>query len=110
MKRLAAAAVALALAACGGTNPPPPPLASIPMPTGPALKPFDTNPSLPRPEGMALLDGDAWVTLANYDASFVVRGPGLLAKVVPSTGKVTIVDLGGADEHACLEPGIVRED
>jgi hypothetical protein len=112
MKRIskctAAAALALA-AACGGTNPPPPPLASIPMPSGAALKPYDASaPSLARPEGMALVNGNAYVTLANYDASFSSNGPGLLAQVVPSTGATTVIDLGGSDGHACQEAGLVR--
>jgi hypothetical protein len=110
MKRLAVVVAALA-AACSGKFHAPPPLASTPMPTGNLLKPFDSNkPGLPRPEGMALLNGNAYVTLANYDAGFVARGPGLLAKVVPSEGVTNVVDLGGSGGNQCLEPGIVRVD
>jgi hypothetical protein len=107
MKRILAAT--LVLAACGGTNAPPPPLASIAMPTGAALKPYDTNPSLARPQGMALVNGNAFITLGNYDANFVPRGPGLLAEVVPSTGATTVIDLGGTSEQQCKEPGFVRQ-
>ena len=59
---------------------------------------------------MALYNGIAYVTLGNYDATYAVRGPGLLAAVVPSTGKVTVIDLGGSDEKQCKEAGFVRHD
>ncbi|HEX4385645.1 MAG TPA: hypothetical protein VH083_21940 [Myxococcales bacterium] len=109
MKRISAAAALALAAACGGTNPPPPPLASIAMPTGAALKPYDAaSPSLARPEGMALVNGTAYVALANYDANFTSAGPGLLAAVVPSTGATTVIDLGGSSGHSCQEPGFVR--
>ena len=109
MKRILAVTIAFA-AACGGTNAPPPPLASIAMPTGSGLKPYDaSNPSLARPQGMALVNGNAFVTLGNYDAGFTPRGPGLLAEVVPSTGATTVIDLGGSDGQKCKEPGFVRQ-
>src|SRR4051812_17740277 len=108
MKRTAAAA--LALAACSGKFQAPPPVPSIPMPTGAALKPYDSNPSLARPEGMALFGGNAYVARANYDAMFVPRGPGLLAKVVPSTGETTVIARGGSDGHQCQGAGIARAD
>jgi hypothetical protein len=57
---------------------------------------------------MELLNGKAWVVLGNYDKDYAVRGPGLLASFVPSTGQVTLIDLGGAGEKQCLNPGFVR--
>jgi DNA-binding beta-propeller fold protein YncE len=108
MKKIAALVAAIA---CGGKFQAPPPVSSVTLPTGAALKPYDAQkPGLPRPEGMALVNGNAYVALANYDANFVVRGPGLLAKVVPSTGLPTLIDLAGASEQDCKNPGVVRAD
>lgn len=113
MKRSLAVA-AVVLAACGSNSkapppPPPPPVPSIALPSGADLKPFDpTMPGLARPAGMELLNGTAWVVLGNYDANYAYRGPGLLASILPSTGQVALVDLGGAGEKECLNPGFVR--
>jgi hypothetical protein len=115
MKRIALAVAVLA-SACGSSNnnnastdagvavvP------SVTMPSGAALKPYDANsPGLARPQGMALSNGVAYVVLGNYDASFTVRGPGLLAAVVPATGATTIIDLGGTNDQQCKNPGFVR--
>jgi hypothetical protein len=104
------ASLCLALAACSGRFQAPPPVPNIALPAGAALKPYDaTRPGLARPEGMTLMNGNAYVTLANYDGNFVVRGPGLLAEVVPSTGAIpALIDLGGSDEQQCKNPGFVR--
>ena len=99
-------------AACGGRYQAPPPLASIPLPAGSELKPYD--PALPgqaRPQGMAEAAGRVYVTLSNQrdTQSFPVNaGPGFLAAFVPSTGTITKIDLGGSDGHACQNPGFVR--
>jgi hypothetical protein len=92
-------------------GPPPdagPVVDSVALPSGADLKPYDSNPSLPRPEGMAYFNGIAYVALANYDGHFAVRGPGLLLAVVPATGATTIIDLGGGDGQQCKESGVVR--
>lgn len=100
---------AVLLAGCGGKYKAPPAVPSIALPSGAALRPYDpTQPGLSRPEGMALYNGNAYVTLANYDASYAIRGPGLLAQVVPSTGAVQVIDLGGSGGKQCQNPGFVR--
>jgi hypothetical protein len=107
MKRILLAAIVVS---CSGKYQAPPAVPSVPMPTGTALLPYNpANPSLARPEGMALYSGNAYVTLANYDAGYAVRGPGLLAAVVPSTGATTVIDLGGDTGQACKQPGFVRQ-
>jgi hypothetical protein len=109
MKTLTVAITAALVFGCSSNNPVPPPVPNITLPAGSALKPYDPSlPGLPRPEGMALYNGNAYVTLANYDAGFAVRGPGFLARVVPSTGANTVIDLGGADGKQCKNPGFVR--
>jgi outer membrane protein assembly factor BamB len=107
MKRIAPLVVLAA--SCAGKYRAPPPVPSIAMPAGEQLKPYDpANPGLARPEGMALVNGNAYVALGNYDARYYVRGPGMLAAVVPSTGKITLIDLGGSDGRQCQNPGFVR--
>lgn len=101
----------LAGAACGGKYKAPPSVPSMTMPSGAALKPFDaTKPGLARPTGMLLLNGAVYVALGNYDASYAVRGPGLLAVVDPRTGtQSSLIDLGGSDGHQCLSAYTVRQ-
>lgn len=107
------AALALS-AACGGTEilPVPPPLPKIALPSGASLKPYDAaKMPLARPGGMAAgADGRAWVVLANLDANYAVAAPALLVGAVPSTGAITLVDLGGDDGHACTNANVVRAD
>ena len=105
MKRIA---LAVLLAACAKYKAPPP-VPKIEMPSGAALAPFDSNPSLARPTGIAVLGGKAFVSLGNYDAAYVARGPGLLAALVPSTGALETFALGGSDGHRCLEPFWIRD-
>ena len=109
MKRLVVVAL---IAACGGKYQAPPPVASIALPDGGQLKPYDpTKPGQPRPQGFAEAAGRVYVTLSNQrDASpFPVNaGPGFLATFVPSTGAISLIDLGGSDEHQCQNPGVVR--
>jgi len=107
MKR--SALVILLLAACGGRYKAPPAVASVPMPSGAQLKPWDPeHPGLARPMGIAQLNGKAYVALGNYDAGYMPRGPGLLASFVPSTGQVSLIDLGGTGGKQCISPGWVR--
>ena len=108
MKRLATLFL-LSLACGAGKYKAPAPLPSIALPTGDKLNPYDpAKPGLARPAGMADLNGKAWVALNNMDAGYMVRGPGFLAAVVPSTGATALIDLGGADERRCKNAGFVR--
>jgi hypothetical protein len=114
----------VAAAACGGLQPPPPPastppptgapppLASTTLPDGSQLAPYDpAQPGKARPQGMAAAGGRAYITLANQRDTANVpvnAGPGFLAALVPSTGEITRIDLGGTDRHQCQNPGVVR--
>jgi hypothetical protein len=101
--------IVLVLAACGGRFKAPPAVPNVPLPSGDALKPWDpAHPGLARPLGIAELGGKAYVALGNYDAGFTPRGPGHLASFVPSTGTVSLIDLGGAGEKECISAGWVR--
>lgn len=109
MKKLVLLAV---LAACGGSTPVPPPVASVALPDGSLLKPYDpAQPGKARPQGMTQANGRVYVTLSNQrdTATFPVNaGPGFLVALVPSTGAMTLIDLGGNDGHRCQNPGTVR--
>ncbi len=110
MKRTA---VAFLVAACGGPYAAPPPVASIALPDGSKLKPYDPGqPGQARPQGLAEAAGRVYVSLCNQrdTPTFPVNaGPGFLAAFVPGTGEiVALVDLGGSDGHACQNPGTVR--
>lgn len=111
MKVLASLALA-ATAACGGGLQTPPPLASTALPDGSQLSPYDpAQPGQARPQGMAAAAGRVYITLSNQrdTANLPVNaGPGFLAALVPSTGQITKVDLGGSDGRQCQNPGVVR--
>ena len=101
------------VAACsGGSNRAPPPLASIPLPSGSALRPWNPgNPTRAAPSVLASgPGGSAFVSLTNLDDSFTPGGPGMLVRIQPETGAVTVILLGGADDHACTNSGVVRND
>ena len=109
MKRL----IPLALvAACYGKYQAPPPVASIALPDGSQLKPYNpAEPGQARPQGMAQAAGRVYVTLSNQrdTSNFPVNaGPGFLIAIVPATGDKTLIDLGGTDGHQCQNPGFVR--
>ena len=114
MKRTASV-LALTLAACGGNYQAPPPQKSIALPKGDQLKPYDpAHPGNANPQGLAQVGDKVYATLSNqyYDAaskSVVNAGPGFLAGIVPSTGAVTLIDLGGTDGKQCQNPGFVRD-
>jgi len=105
-------ALLLLVAACGGKYQAPPPVASIALPDGSQLKPYDpANPGKARPQGMAQAAGRVYVTLSNQrdtDTGPVNAGPGFLAAFNPSSENVTLIDLGGADGLQCQNPGFVR--
>jgi hypothetical protein len=101
--------VLLLLAACGGAFKAPPAVPNVPLPSGDALRPWDpAHPGLARPLGIAQVGGTAYAALGNYDATFIPRGPGLLASFVPSNGTVSVIDLGGTADKQCIEAGWVR--
>ena len=105
--------VATFLAGCsGGSNRAPPPLASIPLPSGAALRPWNPgNPTRAAPSVLASgPGGSAFVSLTNLDDSFTPGGPGMLVRIQPETGAITVILLGGADDHACINSGVVRND
>ena len=106
-------ALAAFLASCsGGSFRAPPPLASITLPSGSALRPFDpTHPTRPAPAVIASgPSGSAFVSLTNLDDNFAPGGPGMLVRVQPETGVTTVILPGGADDHACTNSGVVRND
>ena len=109
VKRIALLAL---IAACGGKYQAPPPVASIALPDGSQLKPYDpAQPGKARPQGLAQAAGRVYVTLSNQrdgNPFPVNAGPGFLAAFVPSTGAITRIDLGGVDGHQCQNPGSVR--
>ncbi|MCA1828713.1 MAG: YncE family protein [Myxococcales bacterium] len=116
MKRTAfALALALALAACGGKYKAPPPQKNIALPPGSQLKPYDpAHPGNANPQGLTQVGDQVYATISNqyFDAAaktVVNAGPGFLAGIVPSTGKLTLIDLGGSDEKQCQNPGFVRD-
>jgi hypothetical protein len=108
MRRILTLLLALS---CGGKYRAPPPVASIPLPDGSQLKPYDaTKPGKARPQVTVLVNNKVYVTLSNQrDASpFPVNaGPGFLAAVVPSSSAPpTLIDLSTAG--GCDDPGFVR--
>jgi hypothetical protein len=96
--------------ACGGKFHAPSPVPTIALPDGSQLKPYDsTKPGKARPQVTAMANNKVYVTLSNQrDASpFPVNaGPGFLAAVEPSTGKISLVDL--STSGPCDNPGFVR--
>jgi hypothetical protein len=65
------------------------------------LKPFDGGSTVARPYGIISHQGSIYVALNNLNAStYVAEGPGLLAKINPTSKAVSLVDLG-ADK--CLD-------
>ena len=71
------------------------------LPAGDALQPFPGHTSIPAPAGIAVRGGRVYAPLGNLDPQdFSVGGPGLLARVDPSTRAVDPVPLG----DGCLNP------
>ena len=71
------------------------------LPEGEALHPFAGHTSVAAPAGIAFQGGEVYAALGNLDPrDFSVGGPGLLARIHPSTRTLTVVELG---EH-CLNP------
>src|SRR5438132_14406962 len=89
-------ALLLLVAACGGKYQAPPPVASIALPDGSQLNPYDsTKPGKARPQGMAPAAGRGYVTLSNQRATdtFPVNaGPGCLAAFNPTSAARTHIN------------------
>ncbi len=108
MKRIAL--IALTLSACGGKYKAPPAQTSIALKTGADLKPYDAaKPGNANPQGLAQIGNTVYASLSNQTNDFANAGPGFLVGFVPSTGVQTLIDLGGADEKQCQNPGFVRD-
>jgi hypothetical protein len=66
------------------------------------LKPFDGGTPVARPWSITTFKGALWVALNNLNPdSYVVEGPGLVARIEPGDGSVVAYDLGAED---CLNP------
>ena len=101
------------LTACSNTTyTAPPPLKKTALPSGAALRPFAANnPTRAAPQGIAAgPGGSAFIALTNLDANYGPGGPGLLVRLQPETGAQTVISLGGADDHACTNAGVVKND
>ena len=108
--KMRAVLILVPLLACGSSgHSGPPTVDSVALPSGAALEPYPGATPLPRPEGMALSNGNVFIALSNLDSTFAVSGPSLLAEYVPSSGSTTLIDLGGADGKQCKSAGFVRE-
>lgn len=74
----------------------------VQLPTGAALQPFQGSNPIPAPAGLIAHRGSLYVSLNNLDPNtFNPGGPGLLAKINPTTRQVSIVALGAG----CLNAG-----
>jgi hypothetical protein len=102
----------LCLAGCGGGRPPPKPLEHISLPAGNLLDPYDANhPGEARPLYTAQVGTVVYASLSNLNPNtFAPAGPGFLAGIDPISGKVDVINLGGADRHQCINPGVIRQD
>jgi hypothetical protein len=102
----------LCLAACGGGRPPPKPLEHISLPAGNLLDPYDVSrPGEARPLYTAQVGGVVYASLSNLNPNtFAPAGPGFLAGIDPISGSVGLINLGGADRHQCVNPGVIRQD
>lgn len=66
------------------------------------LKPFDGGLSVARPWAITTHNGALYVTLNNLEPStYAAAGPGMLARIDPTTKAVTAIDLGG---DVCRNP------
>ncbi len=86
------------------SNPASPTLLSpaVQLPTGEALQPFEGAQPLPTPTGIIAHRGSLYTALNSLDpTTYSPGGPGLLAKIDPSTREVSLVALG----ERCLNPG-----
>lgn len=72
------------------------------------LQPFDGGTPVARPFAILAHRGSVYVALNNLNPdTYVPEGPGLLAKINPTTKAVSVIDLGG---DKCLNPGWLASD
>lgn len=84
------------------TNPEQPALAGRVSLKALDLKPFDGGAPVARPWAIVARNGQVYVALNNLNAdTYAPEGPGLVAKVNPTSGAVTGIDLGAGE---CLNP------
>jgi hypothetical protein len=66
------------------------------------LKPFDGGAPVARPFAITARNGALYVALDNLNPdTYAVEGPGLLARIQPEDGGVSVIDLGAED---CVNP------
>ncbi|HZI13294.1 MAG TPA: MXAN_6577-like cysteine-rich protein [Myxococcus sp.] len=75
--------------------------------TGLDLKSFDGGTVLPLPYSVTATDAGVYVALTNLNPynNYLPNGPGMLARIEPSDGGVSAIDLGA---EACLNAGYVE--
>jgi hypothetical protein len=106
------------IAACGGkATSAQAPVSSIALPSGAALKPWDTTKvNAASPAGMAAVSAtQIYVALNNLGPSFSLNGPGLLVGFNPYSGSTATIDLAVATpvapaERSCTNSGVVKAD
>ncbi|HXN81750.1 MAG TPA: hypothetical protein VN883_04685 [Myxococcales bacterium] len=104
--------------ACGGRTSAQAPVSTIALPSGAALKAWDTTKvNAASPAGMAAVSTtQIYVALNNIDpASYAPNGPGLLVGFNPYTGSTVTIDLAVATpiapaERSCASNGVVKAD
>jgi hypothetical protein len=105
--------------ACGGKTSAQAPVSTIALPSGAALKPWDTTKvNAASPAGMAAVSTtQIYVALNNIDpASYAPNGPGLLVGFNPYTGSTVTIDLAidatpiAPAERSCANSGAVKAD
>ena len=104
--------------ACGGKTSAQAPVSTIALPSGAALKAWDTTKvNAASPAGMAAVSTtQIYVALNNIDpASYAPNGPGLLVGFNPYTGSTVTIDLAVATpiapaERSCASNGVVKAD
>jgi len=82
------------------TTPTAPALQTLIDLSGLNLSAFDGGVALARPQTVLVHNGQLYAVLNNLDGNYAPAGPGLLAKIDPSTHAVSLVGLGGG----CLDP------
>jgi hypothetical protein len=103
--------------ACGGKTSAQAPVSTIALPSGAALKPWDTTKvNMAYPAGMAAVSAtQIYVALNNWGPGYTFNGPGLLVGFNPYAGSTITIDLAVATpvapaERSCTNSGVVKVD
>jgi hypothetical protein len=104
--------------ACGGkATSAQAPVSTITLPSGAALKPWDTTKvNMASPAGMvAVSTTQIYVALNNFGPVYSLNGPGMLVGFNPYTGSMVAIDLAVATpvapaERSCTNSGVVKVD